>query len=109
NKVNRQYQQSKAYQVIHLQWSMKGERGEDYKHHQCNNLLNNFQLYQREYTSVPLKTNPVGRNLKAIFKKGDQPAEENDTKQRKLTEPGVFGKFEMSIPGKRHKNVGADQ
>ena len=42
----------------------------------------------------------VGGDLKAVLGKGDEPAYHNDKKER------FFFEFKVSIPGKRHKDIG---
>ena len=47
-----------------------GKYGKDAK---CNDFLHHLQLPKVKRTSVFLKPNSVGRNLKTIFKKSDAP------------------------------------
>lgn len=49
--------------------TLKHNVGKYGKYHEAYTLLYNFQLYQIEGPSVGLKTDSVGRNLTAIFKK----------------------------------------
>jgi len=44
-------------------------------------------------------SNSIGWNLKAVFKKSNPPTNQNHKKERRAPE------FQVTIPGKRHKNI----
>jgi hypothetical protein len=44
--------------------------------------------------------NPVGRNLEAILKEGNPPADDNDFPERDVSV------FQVAIPRKGHENIG---
>lgn len=68
------------------------DREDDHRDH----FLENLQLGKSEV----MVSNSVGRNLKAILKKGHRPARENGNPQR-LSPKG----FQVTVPGVRHENV----
>ncbi len=45
----------------------------------------------------------VGGDLKTIFDEGNQPADHNNSEQRR----GFI--FQMAVPGHRHKDIGDEQ
>ena len=50
-----------------------------------------------------MAANTVGRDLKAVFKESDSPANERDLPQRHVLV------FQVAVPRKGHKNVGEEQ
>lgn len=74
---------------------MKVENREKRKNSQSNDLLNRLELNRREL----VRTDSICRHLKAIFREGDDPADDNNFKKRGLAI------FQVSIPGKGHKNI----
>ena len=72
------------FQQVHQKLIERGfvlgkERRDEYV-----NLLYDFQLKQREWSSVTMKTHTIGWHLRTIFKKGNAPAEHNDSYQRPI-------------------------
>lgn len=49
---------------------------------QRNNLLYHLQLHKGVRSAITHKTNPVGRNLTAVFKEGYAPRKGNHTDER---------------------------
>ena len=68
-------------------FSFEGNGAENNKNNQRDDLLNNFQLDQAERATIVAETDAVGRNLKTIFKECQEPAEKDNTQQRKMFEP----------------------
>ena len=66
------------------------------KHHQTDYLLHYFQL-GRGIGFVP---NAVGRHLKAILHKGNEPGNNDHLEHRRILV------LQVAIPGNGHKNVG---
>ena len=75
-----------------------------------NNLLNNFELHERERSSVAGKADAIGRNLATILKKSNAPGKENDENKRRMVGDNLqLAQLEMAVPGKSHKDVGDDE
>ena len=55
-------------------FGFENKQGEDRKNNQGDNLLNDFELNKRKGASIFFKSNPIGRNLKNVFKKCNPPA-----------------------------------
>ena len=64
HKVNRQNQADKCCQVVPMQsLSLEEKRGKDCKYNQGNDLLNDLQLHECEWTAIVNETNAISRNL----------------------------------------------
>ena len=70
-----------------------------HEHAECDYFLDDFQLKRCEL-AVP---DSVSRNLKAVFEESDQPAHDDDSKERRLSV------LQVTVPGDRHKDIGADE
>ena len=77
------------------------EHGKKPEDDEGDGLLNDFQLRRVEI----LGGQSVCRNHKAIYKKSDTPASQDDKNHRTA---GVFV-FQMAIPGEGHEDVGYDE
>ena len=71
------------------------EHGEYTKHHQRNNLLEDFKLGGRVHGIPP----PVGRHLQAILEEGDAPACQDHNQER------LGFVFQMPVPGDGHEEI----
>lgn len=96
DKENRQQNQGKPYGIIPAEIFFKIPNREKDKNCQRNNFLHDLKLCRR----IKFMPYAIGRNLKTIFKKRYQP-----TRQNYYPQAGRF-KTQVSIPCKRHKNVG---
>ena len=97
-KVCRTGEEGKADHVIPLQVLAEHELRKDDKHDQRDDFLEDFELIAIENA----KADPVGGNLKAVFKKGDAPG--NQDRKPKWT---VLKIFEMAVPGVGHERIGS--
>jgi len=70
--------------------SLEEEADDDGEDSQGDDFLNNFQLHERERSSVTDKTNTVGGYSEAVFDKGDAPREGDDTNQRPVAADAGF-------------------
>lgn len=61
--------------MIPANLGFESEHGEDRKNRESDYLLDNLQLHQRERSSVVLKADTIGRNLKTVLKKSYRPTE----------------------------------
>ena len=61
--------------------SLEEEIGNDAEDDKRDDLLNDFQLHQREWPAIADKAYPVGWYLTAVLEEGDCPREKNDTEQ----------------------------
>lgn len=75
---------------------------EDYQRH---DFLYNFQLNKRERTTIPYKTDTVGRYGHAIFNECYRPRENDDTDKRPIARYMFLLQFQVGIPSKSHENV----
>ena len=62
-----------CYNVIPFDLHIKGYHREEDKHHQCNHLLQNLQLHEREWSAIALKANAIGRHLQAVLEERNAP------------------------------------
>jgi hypothetical protein len=69
------------------------------EHAERDHFLDDFQLKRCEL-AVP---DAVRRNLKAVFEESDQPAHDDDSKERRLSV------LQVTVPGDGHKDIGADE
>lgn len=107
NKIDCQYQEYKPNKVIYLELGLKSNVREDGEHHQRDYFLQHFELNQRKGSSVGFKAYSVGRHLKTVFKKGDCPTKHNHAKEWEFGKSRLLRQFEVSIPRKGHKDIGA--
>lgn len=109
NKIDGQHKQRKTNDMVNLNcFIFKDEQRKNHKYDKSNNLLDHFQLHQRERSAESLVTDPVGGYLETVFKKGYPPADQNDTKECKTAGFGSV-EFQVAIPGNGHKCVRQDQ
>jgi len=87
--------QQKTDQIIPSEIFLQIKYGKNGKHNKRDNLLNGFELCDREL----VRANSVCGNLKTILDKSDKPAYHDSGPER-----AVFV-FEMPIPGNSHKYV----
>jgi len=73
--------------------------GEDDEHAERDYFLDDFQLKHGELTV----TDAVCRNLKTIFREGDQPAHHDGG------EKGRLAVFQVPVPGEGHEYIGANK
>jgi len=64
--------------------SLKHHIGNHSEDNQRDALLDDLQLYQREWATVTLETNAVGRYLTAILEEGYDPRKSNDPDERPI-------------------------
>ena len=64
-----------------------------------NDLLNGFKFGGTEVAVAYA----IGRDLKTVFKKSNEPTDNDNVPE------SDFGKTQMSVPSKSHKQVGAQQ
>jgi hypothetical protein len=79
----------------------KNDQGDDFLYH--------LELKKTERAAIAIKADPIGWYLKGVFKKGDAPADQNDTHQAEATETFHVFKFQMPVPGQCHKRIGDDK
>lgn len=86
------------------------QEGDNYcKNGKRNHLLNHLELHQVEGSSIALKTNPVGRNGKAILEECNAPGEQNNENERPARGNFHLLQLKMAVPGERHENVREDE
>ncbi len=68
-------------------------------------LLNDFQLYQVEWTAILNEPKAVGGNLTAVFEEGYHPRESDDADEWPMTADTILLQFQMPIPSQRHEDV----
>jgi hypothetical protein len=81
--------------------------GENDKHDKRYNLLNYFELHQREGSSVSFKSDSIGGHLETILEESNSPRkEDNKDEWRGVAEKTDILQFEVAIPGESHKHIG---
>jgi hypothetical protein len=65
--------------------AFKGDEAENHKHNKSDYFLHNFELNERERSSVPLKTDAIGWYLATVFKESDYPREQNHGIERPIS------------------------
>src|SRR4029077_12101218 len=96
NHENRHHDQPKSHDVIPLDLLVQVKDREDGENRKRNYFLDGLELRRGEL----VRPNAIRRDLKALRKKGDAPANDDDFEQRRLAV------LQVTIPGKSHKNVG---
>ena len=80
---------------------------DDGEHGEGDGLLDDFELHERERTSVDLCAYTVGGNHEAVLKKSQSPRAEDDEDKGPVGVDFQLGEFEVAVPGKSHKDIGA--
>ena len=99
NHKRGQYNQTKTHHIIPLEFLAQKEHGKNHEYGQGQDFLNGFQFSGAKITVAET----VGRHLQAVFKKGDEPADDNHPAQ------AYGGVFKVSVPGDGHENVGKQE
>ena len=91
--------EGKSHDVIPLHLLAQIEDREHHKHEERNHFLHRLEFGGGEMGVA----DAVGRNLQAVFEKGDQPTDEDDGYERR----GLV--FQMAVPGEGHENIRSEQ
>lgn len=68
HEVHRQHQADEGGKVVPVQrLALEEDGGEEGENHQCDDLLNDLELHQREGTSVLDEADAVGGHLEGIL------------------------------------------
>jgi len=76
---------------------------------QGDDFLYDFQLHQREWTTIINKADSVGRHLAAVFEEGNCPRETNDAEERPVRRDASLVELQVSVPCKCHKDITANE
>jgi len=79
------------------------------EHHECDDLLDDLELDERERAAVFAKSDPVGRNHEAIFQESDQPTHQYEARKAGFLKKFQVLEFQVPVPGKRHEDIGKQQ
>lgn len=108
DEVDGQNQAEESGEVVPAQRIRAHEdQREDGEDRERDDLLDHLELPDREGTAEFGAADAVGRDLKAIFKQGDAPAQQHDGHEAEALEPRFEG--DMPVPGQRHESVGDDE
>ena len=88
---------------------LEDEVGDDGKHHEGDALLDDFQLYEVEGTSVVYKAKAVGGYLTAVFEEGNHPREGNDQIKRPVGGDARLLKAQVAIPCESHEDIAQNE
>lgn len=105
-KIYSEDQEAEADKMIQpegfiLEYKDRKER----EHHQCDDLLDYFQLPQVERSAVALIADPVRRDLENVLKQGNSPAEKDYRRQAPFADPSDLSEFQVPVPCKGHECV----
>ena len=89
------HDEGEADDIVPLQLLLEVEDGEAGEDDQGDDLLDGLELGGREM-AVP---EAVGRDLEAVFQKGDRPGDQDDLPEGRVLE------LEMPVPGEGHEDV----
>ena len=102
--------EGEAYKVVPADWFALEDSGDDYcENRQRDTLGQDFELHQREGTTVDLAADAVGGDHKTVFEEGYAPRRQDDEYQRPRGVDFHFGQLQVAIPGKGHKDVADDE
>ena len=86
-------------------FALEKDGGEHCKNGECDDLLDDFQLQERERSAIAHEANAVGRHLTGIFRQGNEPRKEDDAVERPVRDDFHLLEFQVSIPCEGHENV----
>jgi hypothetical protein len=95
NKKYGQGDATEACSVVPLYFLTEIQDGENREHREGYDFLNRLQLRRAEF----VRADAIGRNLEAVFEKGDPPAHENDFPKSGSAE------LQVAIPGESHEDI----
>src|ERR1700728_2248035 len=88
DQVDGAYQQDEGGHVVPFEGNIfEKDQGENHENDEGDHFLDHFQLDKIKGSALFLESDPVSRNLEAVFKKSHPPAEEDDPEQRRM--PGA--------------------
>lgn len=106
-EINGKYKEYKCHEVVPMQClTLEKYRGEDGEDDERDDLLDDLQLHEREWSAVARESDAVGRNLTGIFGQGNEPREQDDAEERPVGDDLHFLKFQMPVPCEGHEDVG---
>jgi len=88
-----------SYAVVPMEFFIEVEGREDAEDGERDDLLNDLELCGRELVGAET----VGRDLQAVLKKRDAPGDKDGLPKWDALE------FEMTVPGKGHEDIGANE
>lgn len=79
DEVDGQDKTCKTCQMVPLEWvALDKQDSKEREYHKRDNLLDNLELPECEWAAELLAAKTVGRNLEAVLKESDTPADEYD-------------------------------
>ena len=110
SKKDRHHQARERHHMVPPEcFRFEKSEGENRENRQRNHFLNNFQLKQHERSSVPLKSDPVGRHQKYVLEKRNAPAQHDHQQLRQHIEPPLPPQVQLSVPCESHENIGDNE
>ena len=88
---------------------LEGDGGEADENDERDHLLDHFQLDQGKGATVAREPNAIGRNLQAILKEGDSPAEKYYGEQPPLCPGRMILETQVPVPSNGHESIAEDQ
>lgn len=88
NEIDGQNQEHEGDGMVPAErFGFEKEQGEESENAERDDLLDDFELEEREWASVFPESDPVGRNQQNVFEEGDTPAEQDHAELRQIVEP----------------------
>lgn len=110
NKIDSQHQKCETDQMVRPEtFIFKNQNCKKGKNNERNYFLNDFELPESKRAAISHKSDFVGRNHSHILKKRNHPTEQDDFQKTHIGKPVIFFEFQMTVPGKCHKNIGNNQ
>lgn len=103
DEVDGQNKAGEAHKVVPFKTLVHEDNHKEGEHRERDNLLDNLQVPQCEWTTMNLTTNAVGWYLEAVLQKGYTPAEEDDGYDAELLQLRAEG--DVAIPRQSHEYV----
>lgn len=76
---------------------------------QGDDFLYDFQLHQREWTTIINKADSVGRHQETVLYAGNHPREGNHGYQGPVRRDASLVELQVSVPCKCHKDITANE
>ena len=106
DKIDGGDEEETRHEMVPAERHAESDGGEDDEDHEGDHLLNDFELHQRERSSVALKTHSVGGHLQAVLEESDAPREENhEDKRRGVGEETDVLQFQVAVPRQGHEDI----
>lgn len=110
HKVDCQDQEAKGYEMVDRDGlGLEKQEGKDSEDAERNDLLNDLELHESEWSAVVDEANAVGWHLATILEQRYAPTDEDNAQKSEFVEAFHLRELEVAIPCHRHEAIAHHQ